>query len=74
MFQIGAGEVLLVMIIAFIVLGPKRLPEVARIFGHAVVKIRGFIQQVHNEINKISIEDKQIEKNISKLIDTHEND
>jgi sec-independent protein translocase protein TatA len=32
-FQIGPGELIIVLVIALIVLGPKRLPEVGRSLG-----------------------------------------
>jgi sec-independent protein translocase protein TatA len=40
MGQIGAPELIIVMIIALIVLGPKRLPEVARSVGRGVREMR----------------------------------
>ncbi|MFC1942116.1 Sec-independent protein translocase protein TatB [Chloroflexota bacterium] len=37
---IGAFEILVILVIAFLVLGPKRLPEVARKLGQAVRTIK----------------------------------
>jgi sec-independent protein translocase protein TatA len=34
--QIGPGEIILVLAIALIVLGPKRLPSAARSIGHGL--------------------------------------
>ena len=36
MFGLGAGEVLIILIIAFLLFGPKQLPEVGRQVGKAV--------------------------------------
>jgi sec-independent protein translocase protein TatA len=37
----GMGEILIVLVIALIVLGPKRLPEVARSVGKGVREFKG---------------------------------
>ena len=35
-FNVGPGELIIVLVIALIVLGPKRLPEVGRSIGHGM--------------------------------------
>ncbi len=34
--NIGPGELILVLIIALVVIGPKKLPEVGRSLGHGI--------------------------------------
>jgi sec-independent protein translocase protein TatA len=46
MVNIGPGELILVLAIALIVLGPKKLPEVGRSIGHA---LREFKESVSGE-------------------------
>jgi sec-independent protein translocase protein TatB len=51
MFDIGFSEILLIMVIALIVVGPERLPRLARSTGLWIGKIRGFIASVKAEID-----------------------
>lgn len=57
-FGIGPFELLLVVAIAFIVLGPERIPDVARSTGKAIRQIRQSLQQLTTESGeKINIAD-----------------
>ncbi|MBD3767086.1 MAG: twin-arginine translocase subunit TatB [Gammaproteobacteria bacterium] len=49
MFELAFSEMLLVLIIALVVIGPERLPEVARGLGSMVGKVKRFIENVRNE-------------------------
>ena len=40
MFGIGLPELMLIMVLALLVLGPQRLPEVARMVGRAYAQLR----------------------------------
>jgi sec-independent protein translocase protein TatA len=40
MFGLGPGEILVILIVGLIVLGPKRLPEAGRSLGRAMVEFR----------------------------------
>ena len=48
-FNIGFAELLLVLLIAFLVVGPKDLPRVARWLGRMVKKMRQLIREVKKE-------------------------
>lgn len=49
MFNIGFSELLLVMLVAFLVVGPKDLPKVARWLGRAVKKSRRLLNEIKKE-------------------------
>jgi len=51
MFDIGFSEIVLIMVIALIVVGPERLPRLARSTGLWIGKIRGFVASVKAEID-----------------------
>ncbi|MDX2241708.1 MAG: TatA/E family twin arginine-targeting protein translocase [Leptolyngbyaceae cyanobacterium bins.302] len=60
-FGIGLPEMVLIMVIALLVFGPKKLPEIGRSLGKA---IRGF-QDASNEFqNEFKREAEQIEKTV----------
>ena len=68
MFGLGVGEVLIILVIAFLLFGPKQLPEVGRQIGRAV---KGFKetasdlrQTVDPEINMIQQEFKMVEQDL----------
>lgn len=52
MFDIGFTELLVIAIVALIVLGPKRLPEVARTAGQWMGKLRRFMSDVKQDIDR----------------------
>ena len=52
MFDIGFAELVLIAIVALLVIGPERLPRVARTAGLWVGKMRGFVSSVQADINQ----------------------
>jgi sec-independent protein translocase protein TatB len=52
MFDIGFWELAIIMVVALIVIGPERLPGVARKVGLYVGKARRFVSSVKADINK----------------------
>ncbi len=52
MFDIGFWELSLIGIVALLVIGPERLPAVARTVGKYVGKANHFISNIKEDINK----------------------
>ena len=50
MFNVGLGELLLVMAVALAFFGPGALPEIGRNLGRAVKKIREFAQEMRTNL------------------------
>jgi len=72
MFGLGAMEILIILIIAFMLFGPKELPEIGKQIGKAV---KGFKettedlrQSVEPEINMITQELKSVEQDFESSI------
>lgn len=51
MFDIGFWELLLIGIVTLVVVGPERLPDVARTAGVYLAKLRRFVAGVKSDIN-----------------------
>jgi sec-independent protein translocase protein TatB len=51
-FDIGFSELVVIGLVALIVLGPKRLPEVARAAGRWAARLRRFIDDTRREIDR----------------------
>lgn len=51
MFDIGFLEIIVILIIALVVIGPERMPEVARKVGQFIGKTRNFINSVKDDSN-----------------------
>lgn len=52
MFDIGFSELVVIALVGLIVLGPKRLPEVARTAGQWVARFRRFVSDVKEDFDR----------------------
>ncbi|HLE10018.1 MAG: hypothetical protein A2504_00790 [Bdellovibrionales bacterium RIFOXYD12_FULL_39_22] len=53
MFGLGAGEILLIAVIALLFIGPQKLPEIAKQLGKAVREFKNAKQDFIKEINNV---------------------
>jgi Tat protein translocase TatB subunit len=48
--SLGPAEILMILVVALIVLGPKRLPEAGRQIGRALAEVRRWSQDMQTEL------------------------
>jgi Tat protein translocase TatB subunit len=56
MFGIGMPELVLILALALIVLGPKRLPEIARALGKGLAEFRRATDELKDELRQVEQE------------------
>src|SRR3970040_2169855 len=68
---IGLPEIILVLIIAAIVVGPKRLPEVAVQLARVIRQLRGYAtdvtSQMRSELDELTREYEQVRKDLQEV-------
>ncbi|WP_416233116.1 Sec-independent protein translocase protein TatB [Castellaniella sp.] len=52
MFDVSFSELMLIGVIALIVIGPERLPKVARTIGHLLGRAQRYVNEVKSDIQK----------------------
>ncbi|HMK14561.1 MAG TPA: Sec-independent protein translocase protein TatB [Burkholderiales bacterium] len=52
MFDIGFSEILVIAVVALIVIGPERLPKVARTLGHLFGRLQRYVAEVKADIDR----------------------
>jgi len=52
MFDIGFSELLIIAVVALIVIGPERLPKVARTVGHLLGRLQRYVGDVKSDIER----------------------
>jgi sec-independent protein translocase protein TatB len=52
MFDIGFSELMVIGVVALLVIGPERLPKVARTAGHMLGRLQRYVNDVKADINR----------------------
>lgn len=52
MFDVGFSELFVIAIVALIVIGPEKLPKVARTAGHLLGRLQRYVGDVKSDINR----------------------
>ena len=70
MFNIGGAELIVILLIAFVVVGPKDLPKIARALGRFVRYIKAMIEEVKREtgIDELTDEFKAVSNDVKKTV------
>jgi sec-independent protein translocase protein TatB len=58
MFGIGMTELLVILVVALLVVGPKRLPDLARSLGRALHEFRRASSDLRHQLNEAAEEDR----------------
>ena len=69
MFGIGLPELVVILAVALIVLGPQRLPEVARMLGRAYAQLRRASEEFQQTIRQdLAVLERQEDANRNKAV------
>ncbi len=70
MFNIGFSELILILLVAFVIVGPRDLPKVAAALGRGVRTIRQFMREFQDEtgIGDVVDEFKKTSRDLEKTI------
>lgn len=68
MFGVDLSELMVILVVALIVVGPERLPAVARTFGHLWGRLQRYINNVKADISReMAIEEfRQLQQKINR--------
>lgn len=69
MFDIGMQELLVILVIALIVFGPNKIPELAKSFGMALREFKKATDEMKNSFEEEGEEFKNSRENLPKLIE-----
>ncbi len=73
-FGIGLPEIILILVVALMVVGPKRLPEVAAQVARAIRQLRGYAtdvtSQMRSELDELTREYEQVRNELDEFKDS----
>ena len=70
MFNIGFGEIMLVLVVAFVIVGPDDLPKVARWLGRNLRKLRLMLRELKQETgwDELEKEVKDVQRDVKATV------
>lgn len=75
MFDISFAEILIIAIVALVVIGPERLPKVARTLGYLFGRVQRYVTDVKNDIrHEVELEElKKLKASMQEAAHSFEN-
>ena len=64
MIGIGPTEIIVILIVALIVIGPEKMPELARALARLMRDLRGAMDEVRGQFEELTREDLAVKKEI----------
>ncbi len=70
LFNIGFSELIVILLVAFLVVGPKDLPKVARALARGVKRLRSLVEEVKREsgMDEVEGELKQVTREVQNAV------
>ena len=68
MFDIGFSELMVIALVGLIVIGPERMPKVARTMGHLLGRLQRYVGDVKADINR-EMQLEELKKLQSQVVD-----
>jgi len=65
-FNIGFGELLIILVAALVIFGPQKLPELGRSLGQGIREFRKATQTITEEVARASLEESEAAQSLQK--------
>ncbi len=69
MFDIGGGELIVIILAIILLFGPKKIPEIMKALGTGISKIRQAQSELKHQINEIEREVSEVSKEVGARLD-----
>lgn len=74
LFGISGGEILIILLAALLLFGPKKIPEIARMLGRGINEIKKVQREINTEIHRYSADIEQEARKVQDSIDEMKKD
>ena len=70
MFGVGGSELVIILVLALIVFGPKKLPEIGRSLGQGLRELRKASRDVMDTLDGVEYESERLKESINDVTDS----